>query len=76
MEYISDPGTKCCNLKEGWYCIGFLDDDEVMQWGEIIEYVGDGRWFNEVGDEVESLWDSFLRMPIGTDAADAYQPQF
>lgn len=25
MKLITEPGKKCSNLKEGWYCIGLTE---------------------------------------------------
>ena len=75
MEFITNPGKKCCNLKEGWYCIGMLNDNNEMDWGQILEYVGEGEWHNDYREVVYSIWDSFLRMPVSMDAADGYQLQ-
>lgn len=58
----------------GWYAIGFLDQDEQMQWDSI--YYFDGQtWSDENGDEVTSLYDPSLQMSVAMDAADGYELQ-
>lgn len=62
-----------------WYCIGFelfsMQDVPRMDWGQILEYAGNGEWYDESGDIVYSLWDPELQMPVSCDAADGYACQ-
>lgn len=62
-----------------WYAIGFerysLTDEPAMQWGEILQYLGNGQWADDNGEPVESLFDPELQMSVAMDAADAYQAQ-
>lgn len=57
------------------YAVGFLDCDDVMQWGEILRYEGNGVWLDSNDDEVASLYDPLLQMPVAVEAADGYALQ-
>ncbi len=58
----------------GWYCIVFTLENGERDYGPIYQFE-DGAWFDETGDEVESLYDPFLGVRVATSAADDYVRQ-
>ena len=65
------------NLVPGWYAIGLRDLAGQFDWGgaPIHEYVGNGCWMSEHGEEVTSILDAELQMYVGINDADGYVKQ-
>lgn len=74
---MNDAITDPLALVPGWYCIGFLGEEDAIDWGgsAIYHYLGDGQWIDESGEGIASFFDPFLQLPVATNAADAYLPQ-
>lgn len=69
-EIVTDAST----LTPGCYSVGIKNEDSELDWNSapFYQYVGEGSWLDEAGEEVESFFDPILQLHVATNAPDAY----